>query len=122
MNIGDVAVPDLICVLGQLQSLQFLGAIGREETDFHLGGVGRKESEIGSFAVPDRPVGVGAALPYSSHCESSTSLERVQAKPTRGRDHGSSGGGHAPQMRRADRLTRPTLTYVLVSVCELTVQ
>src|SRR5262249_8849244 len=65
--IGDIYVPDLVGVFRQLQPFELGLSLRVEQAYFYLGGVGGKEREVGSFAVPDRALGVRAALPNSSH-------------------------------------------------------
>ena len=62
-DLGQVAVPDLVGVFGQLDALDLLVAGAVEQADLDLGGVGREEREIGALAVPGRAAREGRAFP-----------------------------------------------------------
>src|SRR5688572_13688162 len=52
LNVGDVAVPDLVRVLRKLNSVCLAFTASIEDADFNLRGICGEKREIDSFAVP----------------------------------------------------------------------
>ena len=57
VGVGQVAVPDLVGVLGQFDALDLGFTAGIEQAQLHFGGVCGKDGEIHAQAVPGRPRG-----------------------------------------------------------------
>ena len=64
VGVGQVAVPDLVGVFGQFDTLQFTLALGVEQAELHLGGMGGKQREVDPQAVPGGAQGKGVAFGY----------------------------------------------------------
>ena len=62
MHVGNVAVPDLVGIFRQRDTLQLRAAGRIEQTHLHLRGVGGKQREVGAFGVPNRTVGLLTAF------------------------------------------------------------
>jgi hypothetical protein len=58
-RIGQVAVPDLVGVLGQRDPLDLRLAVGVEQAELDLGGMGREQGEVDAKSVPRRAEGIG---------------------------------------------------------------
>ena len=79
-RVGDVAVPDLIGVLGKREPVQLAPAALVEQAELDLFRVRGKEGEVNAFAVPGRA--------------ERTRLTRI--------DHGSPDSDHTGSSRTAD--------------------
>jgi hypothetical protein len=62
-RLGQVAVPDQIGLLAQLDTLHFAAPVGIEKTQFDAFGVFGKEGEVDAFAVPGSAAWSGSARP-----------------------------------------------------------
>src|SRR5688572_4689846 len=60
----QIAMPDAIGLLGQLDSLQFAPAARVEQTQLNLARVLREQREVHSLAIPGRPQWIGPPRPY----------------------------------------------------------
>jgi hypothetical protein len=58
----QIAMPDLIGVLGQLDPLQLLFAVFVEQADLYLGCVGGEDSEVRALSIPAGAAWVGKAF------------------------------------------------------------
>ena len=68
-RIGQVAVPDLVGVFGQLDALDLALACGVEQADLDFGGVGREQREIDALAVPGGAERIGQTFKESRAAE-----------------------------------------------------
>src|SRR5579862_6423964 len=62
MNIGNVAVPKAVGVLGQRNAFDLRFPLGVEQTHFDLRGISRKQGEVSAAPVPDRAMSFCIAL------------------------------------------------------------
>ncbi|MCY1352256.1 hypothetical protein D9M69_385450 [compost metagenome] len=86
VGIGQVAMPDLVGVFGQVDALQLGFAAGIEQAQLDLGGVGREQREIDPQAVPGGAQRKGMPL---ADARATDDLRRMGARPA----HGTSSAG-----------------------------
>jgi hypothetical protein len=105
MNVRQIAVPDLICVLGQFDTFQFAFAVTVENTQLNLAGICREQREIGSFTIPGRTPQMGRTFPDArfltlAHFHKSSFVVFVKARRVRFQTTPSGDGCEACPMSR----------------------
>ncbi len=94
-HIDQVAVPDLVGVLGQLDALDLGLTVGVEQAQLDLGGIGGEQREVRALPVPERTSGMGRP---SRNCDAKLRLKVAPDRQDNDRRSNAQRVGNVPEV------------------------